>query len=222
MLAGEEAVNPYQILGVPPTASKEAIRKAFRRRSMETHPDRGGVREDFEAVKLAYRILSDKERRARFDATGVAEDDQVDNSEAAAVGILRNCFGAVIQELMKHDRSPAQEDVVAHMVTVLKNWRQLLLDQKKEQAKARKFLTESLGRFTTEGENYLEMAIRADLAGLEGGERAVEAELAALKDAGVLLKRFVFRHEEDVQAGQIVRVVYFPMGSASTSTSAGS
>ncbi|MFM7536069.1 MAG: DnaJ domain-containing protein [Acidimicrobiales bacterium] len=54
----------HAILGVPAHASEEEIRQAFRRRSLSTHPDQGGRREDFEAVVAAARSLLE-ERAAR-------------------------------------------------------------------------------------------------------------------------------------------------------------
>mmetsp|Transcript_28489 Transcript_28489/g.45810 ORF Transcript_28489/g.45810 Transcript_28489/m.45810 type:complete len:125 (-) Transcript_28489:121-495(-) len=42
------------VLGVAPSASREEIRAAYKRRVKETHPDKGGLPEDFRAVRAAY------------------------------------------------------------------------------------------------------------------------------------------------------------------------
>lgn len=63
----------YDRLGVRPSASAEEIRTAYREQARATHPDRNPedpkAAERFQAVKQAYRVLSDPQRRARYDDT---------------------------------------------------------------------------------------------------------------------------------------------------------
>jgi len=62
------AKNYYLILGIAEDASREDIRAAFRRRALELHPDRSGMeRGPFQEVQEAYNVLSDPERRGRYD-----------------------------------------------------------------------------------------------------------------------------------------------------------
>eukprot|EP00913_Durusdinium_trenchii_P016558 g15563.t1 len=68
-----EAADPYETLGVSRNSTLQEIRRAYIRLAKETHPDTGGDGEVFQDVLLAYRILSDEERRKAFDDTG--EDD---------------------------------------------------------------------------------------------------------------------------------------------------
>lgn len=59
----------YRVLGVPENASQEEIKKAYRRLAHQHHPDRaGGSEEKFKEINAAYQILSDAEKRARYDA----------------------------------------------------------------------------------------------------------------------------------------------------------
>lgn len=60
----------YAILGVSPDASTEEIKRAYRRKAREIHPDAGGDEEAFKEVTRAYRILSDPEQRAVYDRHG--------------------------------------------------------------------------------------------------------------------------------------------------------
>ena len=60
--------NYYVILGVTSDASVEEIRGAFRRRAREVHPDHSGFESGpFLEVQEAYGVLSDPERRRRYD-----------------------------------------------------------------------------------------------------------------------------------------------------------
>jgi hypothetical protein len=63
----------YQILGVPPDALPEAIRAAFRRRARECHPDCGGSHEAMLLVNEAWEVLSDGDRRRRYDETSAGQ-----------------------------------------------------------------------------------------------------------------------------------------------------
>lgn len=60
----------YDLLGVSSDASQEEIKKAYRRRARELHPDAGGDEERFKAVQAAYQVLGDPERRSRYDRFG--------------------------------------------------------------------------------------------------------------------------------------------------------
>jgi DnaJ family protein A protein 2 len=61
----------YGILRIGKGASEEEIRKAYKARSLETHPDKpGGSKEEFQAVNQAKQILLDPALRAEYDATG--------------------------------------------------------------------------------------------------------------------------------------------------------
>jgi DnaJ-class molecular chaperone len=63
--------DPYQLLGVPRGASEADIKKAYRKLAKELHPDRNKdnpkASERFSHVTNAYDLLSDKDKRARFD-----------------------------------------------------------------------------------------------------------------------------------------------------------
>ncbi|MFZ6015144.1 MAG: molecular chaperone DnaJ [Patescibacteria group bacterium] len=62
----------YQILGVEKSASEDEIKKAFRRKAHEYHPDKGGDEQKFKDVNEAYSILGDKSSRAKYDQFGSA------------------------------------------------------------------------------------------------------------------------------------------------------
>ena len=57
----------YSILGVPKGADDKAIRKAYKQKSMQHHPDRGGDEEKFKEVNEAYQTLSDPQKRQQYD-----------------------------------------------------------------------------------------------------------------------------------------------------------
>jgi hypothetical protein len=90
--------NPYEVLGIPRDADASTIKAAYRRRSMETHPDRGGPEAEFLDVVRAFQILSDAELRRRFDNTGDAGRVNPDNSDAVAWRIISECIGLILMQ----------------------------------------------------------------------------------------------------------------------------
>ena len=60
----------YATLGLRPDAATEDVKRAYRSKAREHHPDAGGDAEKFKEVTRAYEVLSDPERRARYDRFG--------------------------------------------------------------------------------------------------------------------------------------------------------
>jgi DnaJ-class molecular chaperone len=61
----------YDILELSPTADLDEIKAAYRRLSIQVHPDRGGSGALFRLVREAYATLSDHKLRAEYDRSGV-------------------------------------------------------------------------------------------------------------------------------------------------------
>jgi curved DNA-binding protein len=66
----------YQALGVPRSAGGDEIKKAYRKLAMKYHPDRNRGKKDaeekFKEINEAYEVLSDPQKRARYDKLGSA------------------------------------------------------------------------------------------------------------------------------------------------------
>lgn len=67
----------YQVLGVPRDASAEAIKKAYRKLAMQHHPDRNpgdkASEEKFKQISEAYAVLSDADKRRKYDTFGAQD-----------------------------------------------------------------------------------------------------------------------------------------------------
>ena len=62
------ASDAYEVLGVSAKASDDELRRAYRRRLRQTHPDTGGVAREFTAVQLAWAKVGTPAARAAYDS----------------------------------------------------------------------------------------------------------------------------------------------------------
>lgn len=66
--------DPYQVLGVDRNASADDIKKAYRKQAIKHHPDKNpgdkAAEEKFKEAASAYEILSDSEKKAKYDRFG--------------------------------------------------------------------------------------------------------------------------------------------------------
>jgi molecular chaperone DnaJ len=66
----------YEVLGLTKTATPDEIKKAYRKKALEHHPDKGGDETVFKEIAEAYEVLSDKEKRANYDRFGFEKPRQ--------------------------------------------------------------------------------------------------------------------------------------------------
>lgn len=98
----------YEVLGVSKTATKEEIKKAYRKLAIENHPDKNpgdkAAEERFKEATEAYEVLSDDAKRQNYDSYGFAG---VDNSQGFGNAAYRDFsdlfsgggFGSIFEDL---------------------------------------------------------------------------------------------------------------------------
>ena len=60
--------NFYDILGVSENSTQEEIKKAYRKKAVEHHPDKGGDEQVFKKISEAYDTIGDENKRRQYDA----------------------------------------------------------------------------------------------------------------------------------------------------------
>ncbi|EAX96327.1 DnaJ domain containing protein [Trichomonas vaginalis G3] len=87
----------YDIIGVPPTATLEEIKRAYRKRAMELHPDRNQDDPDatakFQQLSEAYEILKDPAMRERYDKFGSTTDEPTNPDDAEMLETIMQIMG---------------------------------------------------------------------------------------------------------------------------------
>ena len=85
----------YELVGVEKDATFDQIKKAYRKKAIKMHPDKGGDPEQFKELTQAYEVLSDKDKREMYDQGGV-EAVQQGNARGGGGGhgdIFSQMFG---------------------------------------------------------------------------------------------------------------------------------
>jgi len=97
--------DPYRLLGVAKDADESAIRKAYKKTSLKTHPDRGGRKSLFVAVNKAYAVLADEQTRRDYDTCA----DSVDFDKAMT--LIKNSPRPLTLQLVRPvEKEPEDEE----------------------------------------------------------------------------------------------------------------
>jgi len=202
--------DPYKTLGIRRNATTDAIRRAYRKLAKTAHPDHNpgvdGAAERFRAIRLAYEVLSDPDRRARFDEDGTTDEPKPDRSLAEIMDVLTPLLGSIIHQVIEQGGKIDEENVVEHLRTGLELGKQQLTKQRNSLTKLKAAHEKALSRFTVDGdgENLLAAASRFHLAQIEIQLKRADVEQARISKVRDYLKTCRYTH--------IQRVVKASMG----------
>ena len=97
--------NMYDDLGVHKDADQETIKKAYRQKAKKTHPDNGGKSDEFRTIAKAYNILSDDEKRKRYDNGENPDNINQNTHEQQVMGAVFNLFNIVVDRNIDLDHN---------------------------------------------------------------------------------------------------------------------
>jgi curved DNA-binding protein CbpA len=175
----------YETLGVPPDASEETIKKAYRRARAKAHPDReGGDHSQMQLVQRAWETLSDPQKRERYDHTG--EDGS--GSEPSVEQRAQQVFSQMLDEWLESEQfveplktfnasvARVKSKIAANLTEARKKLVQI---DKRSKVLKRKTKGQDLFSFCVEQKRR---AIRTEISNWEMEEQIAEEVTKILKD----------------------------------------
>ena len=99
--------NLYDVLGVPKDVSETDLKKAYKKLAIKHHPDKGGNEETFKKISEAYSILSDSDKRKKYDMFGTYDENAMQMPDMN--DIFQNIFGSGAASFFGHGNQQQQQ-----------------------------------------------------------------------------------------------------------------
>lgn len=174
-------MSHYDELGVSRDATTEQIKKAYRAKSREKHPDKGGPPDDFIPIAKAYEVLSDPDRRILYNSTG---QDKRLPIETEVQNILMQGFNEALAQ--KNDI-----EIVGFVRGALEKVSNQLPRQVGELKARKKKLSAKRGKIKTKSAvNIVHLIIDAELKNIEGQLLNIEHQIKVTKECLKTLKTY--------------------------------
>lgn len=187
----------YATLGLRRNATAETIKAAYRRLVKSAHPDAGGDRARFEHLTLAYDVLSDPDRRTRYDETGET-DAAPDNDHVEILKVIE----AVFDQMLMDDQEPKRHHVLDALQQHFAKQEAELTKRIAVFERAKQRVTDLADRFTTLDGSANLMAAMARRRAFRADQAIAETRktLALVGRVRAYLKRYTFRPEVEPQS----------------------
>jgi curved DNA-binding protein CbpA len=179
--------NLYEVLGVSPDATDEDIKKAYRKRAQETHPDtETGSSDEFTELNEAYTILLDRKSRLTYDRTGSTEKQSADNDRIKSIQELQRVMLQILEDFTTDDIFFM--DLPAHVLNIfnanIERAKNNIVDLKKKVKRLRRYKK----RFhykNTDNNDFITIAVNGKIYGLTN---EISSELDKIRAFNLMLE----------------------------------
>lgn len=188
----------YELLGIPEDASPDEVKKAYRKRAAETHPDRGGDEEEFKEVKAAYMILRDPEKRGRYDDSG--DVDGSGRPEPTEYDIAMQELSSLFQHLLLKNLQRIEHfDIMRGIRTAIDSGERKVSEDIREVDTKRKYFEKARSRLKHKGKNHdiLDHVIGAQLQALGRAREPLDKQIKAFQIMRDLVDDYEYECETD-------------------------
>lgn len=188
--------NIYEYFDIDEKADKETVKKAFRRKAKETHPDTNNNKnDDFQKTKKYYMILADPEKRKKYDETG--EIDEKSEKGNLYISLLAELFKNLVQsrDTFNFDMFKAMMD---KLDTNIASMEQGIEKAKKSIEKLQKLEK----KITPKKNNIFINVLREGISAYKEGIVSHKKQIKIQKDAYDFIKKgkFKFKYENEYES----------------------
>lgn len=184
----EQDFDPYAVLGIQNTATLDDIQLAYKRAASKAHPDReGGSTERMTDVNMAYKILSDPEMRARFDAgQGIGPKAPIEVK-------ARDFIIRLVKDVIR--ATDVNLDMIRTIRTALNQQRSACQQQRRNTQTELQSLRIRLNRLKGPPENFIEAVLLQEIDRGEATLPMLDADEAVMEKALELLRDYSYGSE---------------------------
>jgi len=193
--------NHYETLGVSKDATQAEIKKAYRRKTRENHPDvNDTTSDDMAAINVAYEVLSDAERRKNYDETG--RDNVAPYMQMAKATVVQK----TLHWLQTQDE---KGDLITFLTNDLNNDMNNVLENKKRGEAIIAKLKNALSRVIYEGDekDIITEALENQIKHIENQLSSVEGDITKINIALKIVHSYKYR--TDMIQFSNLRQLYF-------------
>jgi len=147
--------NLYDTLGVDKNSSADEIKKAYRKKAGENHPDKGGDNSKMAEITKAYSVLGNQKKRDRYDATGQEQEEPFDKK-------FQEFIQKFLLELIEH-RNVDSTNLIGELEKIAKQNILGTKQAKKDCESRRKKFEKVLMRLEAKGENRISGIIEINI-----------------------------------------------------------
>lgn len=191
----------YDKLGVKPDATPDQIKKAFRKKARQLHPDHNPndpkKEQEFKEVAIAYDILSDPTRRQWYNETG--DENSADTTKQEAMNLF---LEIVITNIMKKNKSIFISDFFKEIREAFKVSAKDYVKHIKAIKQTVKHLEKVLERVIhKDGENsFIHVAINNEMHKALADANKLKQKIRVVNKAYKIAKEYNFKRDIPTQA----------------------
>lgn len=183
--------NLYGILGVHKNSTPEEIKTAYRNLAKIHHPDKGGSKEEFSRIQEAYDVLSDAERKVKYDQTGETEKER--GFEEQFFGFVASQIIPIIEQAkdLNFDLMKEAKDHIEGLIRIGKKNIHELMEKKAHFEQAIERCKSKNGK-----ENIMAKILQSKLDHIKNVKIQVESELQFIEKCLVEIDNFDYDFTE--------------------------
>lgn len=189
--------TPYEVLGVDPKATSEQIKKAHKKRALETHPDRKGNEDEFREVSKAIALLNNPLKKKIYDETG---DDGERTATVTFEMALAKLLLDLVGNLMEEGVQLKEVDMIPQMLRLLGAGLNSIEKDIRKMEHSSQNLEEAIARFEEPNGPLMSAMLRKQADDLDAKAKELRDVKKNMEEAGKYLLKCKFKHQRPAGA----------------------